>query len=187
MDPERPSALAVQAVYVGQQFRDVKVLRIAIQRSFLAHFRWCKSAGGGGNQKFYACTGRKVVNGKEVGCRAQVRAYLSSVTKAWGITVANFVHDNCAGEQKGSSVAALEGEIATLVGANPGISGPAIRKTIRAQIGVDVHTRAALRGKAKALGTTAAGNAEGFTALSSFLSELQSGSSGTVTSVKVSQ
>lgn len=191
MDPERPPALAVQAVYVGQQFHHADALRVATQRSFLASFRWCKSAGGGASQKFYACTGRKLIDKKEVGCRARVRAYLSRKTKAWGVTEANLVHDNCAGEQKGSGVAALEGEISTLVSANPGISGTAIRKTIRAQIGVDVHTRSALRGKAKALGTTAAGNAEGFTALSSFLSELQSGggngSSGTVTSVQVRQ
>lgn len=103
----------------------------------------------------------------------------------WRITVADLSHDNCTGEQKGSSVAALAGEISTLVGGNPGISGTAIRRTVRAQTGVDVHTRSALRGKANALGTTAKGNAEGFTVLSSFLVRLQSGSRGAVTSVKV--
>ena len=186
MATERPPALTVHAVHVDQQFDDVHALRVAIQRTFLADFRGCKSGGGGGSQKFYVCTGRILVDKKERGCLARVRAYLSRKTKTWRVTVADLVHNNCAGEQKGSTVAALDGEISALVGANPGISGPAIRRTIRAQVGVDIHTRSALRGKAKALGTTAAGNALGFTVLSSFLSELQSGSSsGTVTSVKV--
>lgn len=186
MATERPPSLVVQDVHVGQQFLSLPDLRVATQRTFLAAFRGCKLAGGGGSQKWYTCTGRKVVDGKKnVGCHAEVRAYLSRKTKAWGVTKANLVHNNCAGEQKGSSVAALEGEISALVGANPSISGTAIRNTVKAQLGVDVHTRSALRGKAKALGTTAKGTAEGFTVLPAFLSELQSGSGGAVTSVKV--
>lgn len=185
MADQSPPALAAPAVYVDQTFDDAKKLRTGTQRTFLSANRWCKSAGGGGCQKFFVCTGRKLVDGKEMGCRARVRAYRSRKSKTWRITVANLRHDNCAGEQKGSSVAALAGEISTLVGGNPSISGTAIRKTVRAQTGVDLHTRSALRGKADALGTTATGNAEGFTVLSSFLAKLQSGSKGAVTSVKV--
>lgn len=182
---ESPPALQVRPVFVGQRFETSKELRVATQQTFLSSHRWCKDAGGGGNQKFFACTGRKLEGKVEVGCPARVRAYRSKKTNLWGITVADLDHRNCTGEQNGASVSALQGVISTLVGANPGMRATSLKKTIKAQTGIDVHVRSALRGKMKALHATSSGVAEGFTVLSSFLSQLTSKSNGTVTSVQV--
>lgn len=123
---------------------------------------------------------------KELGCRARVRACKSrrKNLKLWKITEAYLDHNNCTGEQENASLASVEEVIATLVRATPGISGPGITRALRT-MGISVHTRTALRAKAKALGRTASGNKEGFTALTSLLEQLQTNSKGTYTSVEV--
>lgn len=186
MSVETSVGLRGRSVYVRQRFDTSTDLRTATQQTFLSVQRSCKSAGGGGKQKFFVCVGRRLRGKEDIGCQARVRAYYSSREGCWHITEAHLKHDNCTGDQKGAALAAVSPLIATLVSANRDINATAIRNTIRAQTGIDVHTRSALRGKAQALQATASGHADGFRVLSSFLTELQASSSGTVTSVQVS-
>ncbi|CAM9100737.1 unnamed protein product [Pylaiella littoralis] len=174
-------------VYKGQEFGCSKDCTAAIQICFLHDLKGCKSTGGGGYSKVFCCAGRKVDPNtkKEIGCRARVRACKSrrKNLELWKITEAYLDHNNCTGEQENASLASVEEVIAALVRATPDISGPGIKLALRTK-GISVHTRTALRAKAKALGRTASRNKEGFTALTSLLEQLQTNSKGTYTSVE---
>ena len=116
-----------------------------------------------------------------------MRALRSRKSNLWKLTKVDLGHENCSGEQKGASAAAVVDFVSTLVRVNPRMSAADICNTVRAQNGIDVHKRTALRCKELALNATAIGMEEGFHVMSSFLAGLQSASHGTVTSAKVSR
>ena len=185
MDPT--GTLCVERVVRGEEFDNAKDLRTRVQQSFLIDHRYCRSVSSGGRQRKFVCTGRELEGGKNIGCCAVVRAHRSRKSNLWKLTKADLEHENCSGEQKGASAAAVADFVSILVRVNPRMSAADICNTVRAQNGIDVHKRTALRCKELALNATAIGMEEGFHVMSSFLGGLESASHGTVASAKVSR
>lgn len=188
---EPPQRLRAAKVLVGQRFPSRQAMTTAVRRHALSDGRQATCDSGGRRQASYRCVGRKVVDGKDEGCCFRVKACLQTRRglNEWKITVVQDEHVNCfpasSGRKRGVGVQDVLDLGIRIVEGNPGISGPALGNSIRAETGLSVDPSLSRRLKRAALDSTMVGVEEGFKLIGSYLKVLSSGSPQTVTDIKV--
>lgn len=164
-------------IEVGRVFNTTQGMKDTVTRLLLSSGKAIVCGNGGSRQKRYSC---KSCTSFLVRATRQ-----ASQEGVWKITFVHNQHVNCTGSGATAPITAVIPFVDQLVRSNPTISGPALKRTLKEVLGVELSDRSANRAKNKVMQQTKEEEAKAYTMITSFCNLVHRNCPGSVAVVEV--